>query len=71
MVVSIDKATALRMHDKVQTHWQAERVRVEAELSRLTADATTADPDRLRPRNTVAAAGVAGGSSTLASISLA
>ena len=48
MVVSIDKATALRMHDKVRTHWQAERVRVEAELSRLTADATTADPDRLR-----------------------
>src|SRR5437867_308135 len=25
MVVSIDKATALRMHDKVQKHWQAER----------------------------------------------
>jgi type I site-specific restriction-modification system R (restriction) subunit len=25
MVVSIDKATALRMHDKVQTHWQAGR----------------------------------------------
>ena len=48
MVVSIDKATALRMHDKVRTHWQAERVRVEAEISRLTADATTADPDRLR-----------------------
>ena len=48
MVVSIDKATALRMHDKVRTHWQAERVRVEAEFSRLTAYATTADPDRLR-----------------------
>ena len=30
MVVSIDKATALRMHDKVRKHWQAERVRVEA-----------------------------------------
>ena len=31
MVISIDKATALRMHDKVRTHWQAERVRVEQE----------------------------------------
>ena len=48
MVVSIDKATALRMHDKVRAHWQAERVRVEVEISRLTASATTADPDRLR-----------------------
>ena len=34
MVVSIDKATALRMHDKVQTHWQAERARVETELAK-------------------------------------
>ena len=48
MVVSIDKATALRMHDKVRKHWQAERVRVETEISRLMAYATTADPDRLR-----------------------
>jgi len=29
MVITIDKATALRMHDKVRTHWQAERVKVE------------------------------------------
>ena len=29
MVVSIDKATALRMYDKVRKHWQAERRRVE------------------------------------------
>jgi len=35
MVVSIDKATALRMHDKVRKHWQAERVRVVAEIARL------------------------------------
>src|SRR5205085_2557586 len=28
MVVSIDKATALRMHDKVRAHWTAERTRV-------------------------------------------
>jgi hypothetical protein len=33
MVVSIDKATALRMHDKVRKHWAAEdRVEREAEL---------------------------------------
>ncbi len=34
MVVSIDKATALRMHDKVRQHWQAELVRVRKELAR-------------------------------------
>ena len=28
MVVSIDKATALKMHDKVRKHWAAERERV-------------------------------------------
>src|SRR3970282_2269620 len=33
MVISIDKATALRMHDKVRKHWKSERVRVEAEIS--------------------------------------
>ncbi len=35
MVVSIDKATALRMHDKVRAHWAVERRRVEQELQRL------------------------------------
>lgn len=35
MVVSIDKATALRMYDKVQKHWSAERLRVEQELGAL------------------------------------
>jgi type I restriction enzyme R subunit len=34
MVVSIDKATALRMHDKVQKYWQEDRQRVEKELAR-------------------------------------
>jgi len=34
MVVSIDKATALRMHDKVQQHWAAETARVRKELGR-------------------------------------
>ncbi len=34
MVVSIDKATALKMHDKVRKHWGLERVRVQKELAR-------------------------------------
>ena len=48
MVVSIDKATALRMHDKVRKHWQAERERVESELSRLSTDHSEFDADRVR-----------------------
>ena len=35
MVVSIDKATALRMHDKVRAHWAQEEARVRQELGRL------------------------------------
>ncbi|MEJ7759546.1 MAG: type I restriction endonuclease subunit R [Gemmatimonadaceae bacterium] len=35
MVVSIDKATALKMHDKVRKHWAAETERVGTELGRL------------------------------------
>ena len=35
MVVSIDKATALKMHDKVRKHWAAETERVGKELKRL------------------------------------
>lgn len=35
MVVSIDKATALRMHDKVKAHWAAETERVGTELQAL------------------------------------
>ena len=35
MVVSIDKATALRMHDKVKVHWAAETARVQQELGEL------------------------------------
>ncbi|MCX7038018.1 MAG: type I restriction endonuclease subunit R [Spirochaetes bacterium] len=34
MVVSIDKATALRMHDKVRHFWDVERERVQKELGR-------------------------------------
>ena len=48
MVVSIDKATALRMHDKVRKHWQAERERVESELLRLSTDHSEFDTDRVR-----------------------
>ena len=48
MVVSIDKATAVRMHDKVRTHWQAERARVESELSRLSEYHSESDTDRVR-----------------------
>jgi type I restriction enzyme R subunit len=35
MVVSIDKATALRMYDKVRAHWLAETDRVRIELGEL------------------------------------
>jgi len=35
MVVSIDKATALRMHDKVSKHWASEKARVRKELGEL------------------------------------
>jgi type I restriction enzyme R subunit len=48
MVVSIDKATALRMHDKVRKYWQNERKIVEKELARLTANPARADLERIR-----------------------
>jgi len=35
MVVCIDKATALRMHDKVKAHWAAETARVQSEVGEL------------------------------------
>lgn len=35
MVVSIDKATALKMYDKVRAHWTAEQQRAETESLRL------------------------------------
>jgi type I restriction enzyme R subunit len=37
IVVSIDKATALRMHDKVRAHWAKERARVEKAIAKLDA----------------------------------
>ena len=49
MVVSIDKATALRMHDKVRKHWKAEQTRVEKELARLAkVYKAAADPELLQ-----------------------
>lgn len=36
MVVSIDKATALRMHDKVRKYWEEAKAEVQQELGRLT-----------------------------------
>ncbi|MDR0353788.1 MAG: DUF3387 domain-containing protein, partial [Opitutaceae bacterium] len=41
MVVSIDKATALKMHDKVRKHWTAEQQRVEKEIAELAKYATS------------------------------
>lgn len=48
MVISIDKATALRMHDKVRAHWKIEETRVEQELAKLRTYDTKPDPDRLQ-----------------------
>ena len=42
MVVSIDKATALRMHDKVKRHWEAELAWVRDEIHRLSRFPTAA-----------------------------
>jgi type I restriction enzyme R subunit len=41
MVVSIDKATALRTHDKVRREWAAEKERVRGELARVEMDTPT------------------------------
>jgi len=48
MVVSIDKATALKMHDKVKKHWAVEKARVQKELNRY--DSPKADQAALRER---------------------
>ncbi len=39
MMVCIDKATAVRMYDKVQAHWQAELTRLRTELAAAQGDA--------------------------------
>ncbi len=54
MMVSIDKATALKMHDKVRKHWDAEtrRVRLELGKSGLTADRRRELQERLKQLET-------------------
>jgi type I restriction enzyme R subunit len=42
MMVCIDKATAVRMHDKVQAHWKAEIARLKAALEQAQGDAREA-----------------------------
>jgi type I restriction enzyme R subunit len=48
MMVSIDKATALKMHDKVRKYWAIERERVQKELARY--DLATDKKDELLDR---------------------
>lgn len=50
MVVSIDKATALKMHDKVRKYWELDRERVQKELGRynLTAERREELQERMR-----------------------
>ncbi|HWI19541.1 MAG TPA: type I restriction endonuclease subunit R [Vicinamibacterales bacterium] len=48
MVVSIDKATALKMHDKVRKHWDAETARVKNELGRF--DLPRSEQEALKQR---------------------
>jgi type I restriction enzyme R subunit len=52
MVVSIDKATALKMHDKVRKHWAAERERVEVELAEMARYPVAADVSPLQSHTT-------------------
>ncbi len=47
MVISIDKATALKMHDKVRHHWELERARVEKEIDQQMQYGDKADPVRV------------------------
>lgn len=55
MVVSIDKATALKMHDKVRKHWGLELERVRRELGKfnLSADRTHALREQSKRLETV------------------
>jgi len=48
MMVCIDKATAVRMYDKVQAHWQAEIARLKAALGPAQGDAREALIARIR-----------------------
>jgi type I restriction enzyme, R subunit len=48
MVVSIDKATALKMYDKVRKHWTVETARVQKELARSDLSEALKQPLRQR-----------------------
>ena len=48
MMVCIDKATAVRMYDKVQAHWRAEIARLQAALASAQGDAREALIARIR-----------------------
>ncbi|ULH16658.1 type I restriction endonuclease subunit R [Deinococcus sp. KNUC1210] len=48
MVVSIDKATAVRMYDKVQRYWQDEQLALEAQLAHASGDERDGLHNRLR-----------------------
>lgn len=48
LVVSIDKATALKMHDKVRKHWATETARMQKELARR--DLSEAEQQPLQQR---------------------
>jgi type I restriction enzyme R subunit len=50
MVVSIDKATALKMHNKVRKCWEEEQRRVEDQLAKL-GKFMESDPDKVRALN--------------------
>ena len=50
MVLSIDKATAIKMYNKVRKYWEEEQQRVEAKLEKLT-NFTESDPDEVRALN--------------------
>jgi type I restriction enzyme R subunit len=48
MVVSIDKATALRMYDKVRHLWLEEQNRLEKDLAKARSYSAKADPDEIK-----------------------
>ena len=50
MVVSIDKATALKMYNRVCRYWEEEQQRVEGQLAKLS-KFTESDPDEVRMLN--------------------
>jgi len=47
MYIAIDKATALRMHDKVRARWQAEIARLERDLARLSQEGRDAQKAKI------------------------